>query len=86
MARGTFEFDLDNPEDNMAFYRAAKSLDVCLVLWEILYNTKKKFQYDVEALPEQVTKMNMYDIIDLMYERFWEITNERGVNLDELVN
>ena len=86
MAKGTFEFDLDNPDDNMAFYRAVKSLDVCLVLWEILYNTKKGFEYDIEALPEQVTKENMYDLLEVMYQKFWEIANDKSVNLNELVN
>ena len=86
MAKGTLEFDLDNPDDSMAFYRAVKSLDICLVLWEILYNTKKGFQYDIEALPEQVTKEDMYEMIDLIYSKLWEIANEKSINLNELVN
>ena len=86
MPKGTFEFDLNDADDVKAFYRAAKSTDVVLALWEILYNTKKGFEWEVESLPEEVSKGDMYDLIEKMYEKFWEVANDHNVNPSELID
>ena len=43
MAKAILEYDLKDADDLMEFTRANKSLDLSLCLWEIMYNTKKKF-------------------------------------------
>jgi len=81
MATATLNFDLNDPDDNMAFMRCAKSTDMALALWEFANNTKKSFQRDLDESDDK-----SYELIDKVYERFWEILNDRGIKLDDLIN
>ena len=40
MAKGTLEFDLNEPDEQKGFLRAAKSTDMAIVLWGITHNNK----------------------------------------------
>ncbi len=42
--KATLEFDLTDPDDRMEHFRCVKSLDMAIVLFEILHNTKKVWQ------------------------------------------
>jgi hypothetical protein len=81
MATETLNFDLNDPDDNMAFMRCAKSTDMALALWEFAYNTKKSFQRELDESDDK-----SYELIDKVYERFWEILNDKGIKLDDLIN
>jgi hypothetical protein len=81
MAKAILEYDLKDPDDLMEFTRANKSLDISLCLWEIMYNTKKKFSSKIEE-----DKIDANELLDCVYDKFWEILNERNISLDELVN
>jgi hypothetical protein len=65
----------------MAFMRCAKSTDMALALWEFAYNTKKSFQRDLKEDDDK-----SYELIDKVYERFWEILSDKGIRLDDLIN
>jgi hypothetical protein len=79
--KAILEFDLDREEDVDAHLRAVKSMDMALVLWEIAYNTKKKIHSKVEF-----DKLDAYEAVEEVFSKLWEIMNERGINLDELVH
>ena len=81
MAKATLEFDLNDGDDAMAHLRAVKSLDMALSIWEILYNTKKGIEWKIES---QEIK-DPYEAMDKVYERIWEILDEHGIKIDELV-
>jgi hypothetical protein len=81
MATATLNFDLNDPDDNMAFMRCAKSTDMALALWEFAYNTKKSLQRELKEDDDK-----SYELIDKVYERFWEIIQEKGLKLDDLIN
>ncbi len=81
MAKAILEYDLNDPDDTMAHMRAVKSLDMALVLWEMAYNVKKRIQSQAE-----IEKLDSYDAIEKVFEKFWEEMNERGINLDDLIN
>jgi len=81
MATATLNFDLNDPDDNMAFMRCAKSTDMALALWEFANNTKKSFQRDLKEDDDK-----SYELLDKVYERFWEILNDRGIKLDDLIS
>lgn len=80
MAKAILEYDLKDPDDLMEFTRANKSYDLSQCLWEIM-NTKKKFSYKIEH-----DKINAYELLDCIYDKFSEILNERNISLDELIN
>jgi hypothetical protein len=81
MAKAILEFDLNDPDDQMAHMRAVKALDMALVLWEIAYNTKKGIKNEIEF-----NKIDAYEAVDKVFEKLWEEMNEHGINLDDLVN
>ena len=81
MATATLNFDLNDPDDNMAFMRAAKSTDMALALWEFTHNTKKSFQRELDDSDDKY-----YELLDKVYERFWEIMTDKGIRLDDLIN
>jgi hypothetical protein len=80
--KATLEFDLDDPEDRMAHFRCVKSLDMALVLFEILHNTKKGLEYRIEG--SNIT--DPYEAIDLVMEKIWDDAKAHGINIDELIN
>lgn len=80
MAKATLEFDLNDSDDQMAHLRAVKSLDMALALWEIIYNTKKKIESEIEE-----NKLDGYDTLDKVYEKIWESLDDHGIKIDELV-
>lgn len=83
MAKAILEYDLNDSDDKMEFERTTKSLDMALAIWEFAYNTKKTFQRELEA--NDKTKDEEYELLDKVYERFWEILNEHNINIDDLI-
>ena len=81
MAKAILEFDLNDPDDAMAHLRATKALDMALVLWEMVYNTKKQMQSRAEN-----ENLDTYDAIEKVFEKFWEEMNSHGIVLDDLID
>jgi len=81
MAKAILEFDLNDPDDAMAHLRATKALDMALVLWEMVYNTKKQMQSRAEN-----ENLETYDAIEKVFEKFWEEMNSHGIVLDDLID
>jgi len=81
MAQATLNFDLGDSDDMMLFMRMAKSTDMALAIWEFAYNTKKSLQRELDESDDK-----SYELIDKVYERFWEILNDKGIKIDDLIN
>jgi hypothetical protein len=79
--KAILEFNLDDPEDDMAHLRAIKSLDMAIVLWEIYYNSKKTLYSRVES-----ENLDPYQAIDAIFDKLHDELNERGINLNQLIN
>jgi hypothetical protein len=81
--KANLTFDLSDPDDKKEFLRCAKSLDMAIALWDILHNTKKTFERELENKPyyEQGT-----ELLDQVFSKIWEITEENGINIDELLD
>lgn len=81
MAKAILEFDLTDPDDAMEFERATKATDMALVLWELVFNTKKKMYNEIEF-------QNIKDpceAIDKLFEKVYEDLNDHGLNMDNLL-
>ena len=85
MAKGIIEFDLNEPDDIMAHKRAAKSLDMALALWEIVHNTKKGIGYTLEGKDYKGESVSNYEVLDMVYERIYEILDEHNIKMDDLI-
>jgi hypothetical protein len=81
MAKGILEFDLNEPDDIMAHKRATKALDLASALWDITHNTKKSIEWSLEG-----KELDKYEVLDLVYERIYEILEDHSIKLDDLIN
>jgi hypothetical protein len=81
MAKAILEFDLTDSDDLMEFERAVKATDMALVLWELVFNTKKRVFNDIEF--DKIE--SPYDAINKLYERLYEDLNDHGLNMDKLL-
>jgi hypothetical protein len=80
MAEAILKYDLNDSDDAMAHMRAVKSLDMALALWDITHNTKKRIEWSLES-----KELNKYEVLDLVYERIYEILDEHNIKLDDLI-
>jgi hypothetical protein len=81
MAKAKLEYDLENGDDIIAHFRAVKSLDMALALWDITHNTKKRLEWSLEG-----KDLDKYDVLELVFEKIHEILNEHDINTDKLIN
>ena len=80
MAEAILKYDLNDTDDAMAHMRAIKSLDMALALWDITHNTKKRIEWSLES-----KELNKYEVLDLVYERIYEILDEHNIKMDDLI-
>ena len=80
MAEAILKYDLNDSDDAMAHMRAVKSLDMALALWDITHNTKKRIEWSLES-----KELNKYEVLDLVYERIYEILDEHNIKMDDLI-
>ena len=86
MSKAKLEFNLTDFDDKMEFERCTKSTDLCLVIFEMVYNMKKRLYYDVESKEENGESLTVYDGVDLVFEKLQEQLSERGIDIDRLIN
>lgn len=79
MAKAIIEFDLSDEQDALDFKMFNKANDMHSVLFEIFYNTKKGLAYSMEG-----KEMDKYEVLEMVYEKLYQILNTHNVNLDEL--
>ena len=79
---GILKFDLNDIDDEMSFRRCNASTDMALVLWDMVYNARKRCEgaYDGEA------NLSYYDGVDAVLNELIEALDERGINVDRLIN
>ena len=80
--KATFEFDMNDPDDVMSHLRMTKSLDMASALWDILLNSKKGFQYNIEAGKYE----DQYDLLDAVYDMLHEEMRNKNIDIEELIN
>lgn len=85
MAEAILKYDLNDSDDTMAHMRAVKSLDMALALWEITHNTKKAIAYTLEGNDLKGESVSNYGVLNMVYERIYEILDEHNIKMDELI-
>lgn len=86
MAKAILEFDLDEPDDVMAFKRANKALDMTCVLFELQNNFRKKCMRELEAKEEFGLKLDAYMGVELVLESLHALLQEYKIDTDEIIN
>ncbi len=85
MSKAKLEFDLTDFDDKMEFERCTKSTDMCFVIFEMVYNMKKRLYYNFEDKEEKGETFTVYDGIDSVFEKLSEQLSERGIDIDRLI-
>lgn len=85
MAEAILKYDLNDTDDAIAHMRAVKSLDMALALWEIVHNTKKGIGYTLEGKDYKGESVSNYEVLDMVYERIYEILDEHNIKMDDLI-
>jgi hypothetical protein len=80
MAKAILEYDLNDIDDSMAHMRAVKSLDMALVLWELLNNSKRTLERQMHE-----KEIDRYEALDMVYERIYELIDEHNIKIDDLI-
>jgi hypothetical protein len=80
MAKAKIEFDLNDIDDRMAHLRAVKSLDMAMALWDITHNTKKGLEWSLEG-----KDIDKYEVLEMVFDKIYEILDEHNVRTDELI-
>ena len=78
MAKAILEFDLTDSDDRMEHFRAVKSADLALALFDILNRTTRKTfetELDSEGYPKE-----FIDVQEIL-----QVLDNRGINLDEVI-
>ena len=78
--KAQLNFDLDDPYDRMAHKRCVKASDMAILIWTFTYNTKKDFERTADEDPQ----MDCYKMLDLVFKKWNELLEERGINPDDL--
>ena len=83
MAIALIKYDLSDTDDRMEYDRANKSLDMAIMLWEVLHNSKKQFYRNLEN--DESSTEREFELVDKVFARMWEIAEERNINIDSLI-
>ena len=81
MAKAILEFDLNDPEDRQAHFRAIKSLDMASALWDITHNTRKSLEWSLDK-----KDIDKYDALNMVFDKIYEILDDHGINTDQLLD
>jgi hypothetical protein len=78
--KATLEFNLDEPDEEMAYQRCIKSKDMAMALWEITHNTKKNLEYRLESTADK------FETLELVFDKIYEILKDNNINTEQLID
>ena len=78
--KATLEFNLDEVDDMMAHMRAVHSTDMALVLWELVHNSKRTIEREIEA-----NNLDGFAVLDLIFEKLHDELDSHGIIIDKLI-
>lgn len=85
MAKAILEFDLTDGDDRMEHLRAIKSTDMALMIWQLVYNTKKDIVRELEAEEFKGGVDHDYDLLDKVFEKINDLMEEYNIAIDDLI-
>jgi hypothetical protein len=84
MSKALLEFNLEDIDDQLAFKRATKSLDLTSALWDIL-QLRKKLEFHIEVNIDENDPDAKWDTRDYILEEIGAIFEKYNINIDELI-
>ena len=83
MATATLTFDLTDTDDRQEHLRCVKSLDMALVIWDIVYEIKKRTERHLEN--SETSTDAEFQLHEKIFEEIYDTLNERGIKIDDLI-
>lgn len=83
MATATLTFDLTDTDDRQEHLRCVKSLDMALVIWDIVYEIKKRTERQLEN--SETSTDAEFQLHEKIFEEIHDTLNERGIKIDDLI-
>lgn len=83
--KGILEFDLNDLDDRLAHERAVKSLDMALVLWHLIHNTRRDMMEKIDRALEEDKNFTPHDSLDIIYDELQRLLEEHAVIPDALI-
>jgi hypothetical protein len=80
--KAILKFNLDDPDDNQTHLRCIKSKEMALVIWEFLYNARKRIKEKLDM----DTDPDCNDTLDYVFQEFGNLLEEKGIFIDELTD
>ena len=80
MAKAILKYDLSDPDDRLEHLRAIKATDMALVIWELVNNTRKRIEYDIDK-----HDLDGYAVLDGIMTEISDRLDEHGIVIDDLV-
>lgn len=77
--KAILEFNFENEYDSTQYKRATKAYETVLSLWEIDQFLRNELKYNDKLSEEE------YKVLEQVRNEFYNIINNNGVNLDELM-
>jgi len=77
--KAKLKFNLEFPDERRAHMRCVKSTDMAIVLFDILYNARKKIYHENESEA-------FLEGIDSTLNYIRELCEDRNINIDELLD
>jgi len=84
MATATLTFDLNEPDDVQAHLRCVKSTDMAIVIWDIIYEIRKRTERQLES--QETSTDAEFKLHEKIFEEIYDTLNERGIKIDDLIN
>jgi len=85
MATATLTFNLADFDDRVEHLRCTKATSMAMFIWSLVHNSKKSLKYEVEAKQMKDNTFDAYDAVDLVFDRIYELLEEEGIKIDDLV-
>lgn len=79
--KAELHFNLDDYDDKIEHLRCVQAGDLCNAVWEVMNNTRKELTK--QAIDD---KLDIEDAIGLVYRKFWEILDDRSIDIDKLIH
>jgi hypothetical protein len=80
MAKARIDYDLSDPDDYRDFKQAVASSAMASALFELIYNTKKKLEFELDS-KEDIDK---YGALEIVFEKIQYILSKHNINTEEL--
>jgi len=77
--KAKLKFDISDPDDYVEFKRVMKANDMASMLFELLRNTKKGMEWELEN-----KDFDKYDTLEYVYDKIWDLVKEHNIDIDEI--